>query len=50
MKPQSRTRKDDDYGHFYGTGITECRGVGKMWFNSKQHGMVTIFSTQAANS
>lgn len=50
MKPQSRTRKDDDYGHFYGTGITECRGVGKMFFNSKQHGMVTIFSTQAANS
>jgi hypothetical protein len=50
MKPQSRTRKDDDYGHFYGTGITESRGVGKMFFNSKQHGMVTIFSTQAANS
>jgi hypothetical protein len=50
MKPQSRKRTDDDYGHFYGMGITECRGVGKNFFNSKQHGVVTIFSTAAANT
>jgi hypothetical protein len=47
MKPQSRVLKEDDYGHFYGTGITECRGTAKNFFNSKQHGLVTVFSTAA---
>lgn len=47
MKPQSRSKKEDDYGHFTGLGITECRGTAKNFFNSKQHGLVTVFSTAA---
>lgn len=44
-KPTSRSKKEDDYGHFTGLGITECRGTAKNFFNSKQHGVVTVFST-----
>jgi hypothetical protein len=47
MKPQSRVGKEDDYGHFSKLAITECRGVSKNFFNGKQHGVVTVFSSAA---
>lgn len=50
LKPQSRRAKEDDYGHFTKLGITECRGVAKMFYNGKQHGVVNVFSTTAPNA
>lgn len=47
--PQSTTRKEDDYGFIKGVGTEECRGVEKMFFNDKQHGVVTVFTAGVAD-
>lgn len=44
QKPVSRSKKDD-YDFFTGLAIQECRGVKKLVFNGKQHGLVTVFTT-----
>lgn len=46
QKPKSISQKDD-YDFFTGLGIQEARGVKKLKFNGKQHGVVTVFSTAA---
>jgi hypothetical protein len=46
QKPTTRSKKDD-YDFFTGLAIQECRGTKKMFFDGKQHGLVTVFSTAA---
>jgi hypothetical protein len=46
-RPTSRKRGEDDYGHLTGLGISEIRGVKKMVYNGKQHGLVTVFCAAA---
>lgn len=46
QKPTSRSKKDD-YDFFTGLAIQECRGTKKLFFNGKQHGLVTVFTTAA---
>jgi hypothetical protein len=46
QKPTSRSKKDD-YDFFTGLAIQEARGTKKLFFNGKQHGLVTVFSTAA---
>lgn len=43
QEPQSRVKKEDDYGFFYGVNSEECRGVSKLIYNGVQHGMVTYW-------
>ena len=50
MRPQSRTAAETDYGHFAKMGVTECRGVAKTFFDGKQHGVVSVYSTAAPNA
>ncbi len=40
---QFKRRKEDDYEHQNGVGITAKHDIKKMFFNNKQHGMVTCF-------
>lgn len=49
MEPQVRT-DSRDYGHFKGVAITEARGVNKLVYNSKDHGLVTGFVAAAADA
>lgn len=50
QEPTPRTDRDKDYGFRPGVAIEELRGVKKMVFNGKQHGMVTAFFAAAADS
>jgi len=36
-------RKEDDYGHLNGVGITAKHDIKKLFYNNKQHGMITSF-------
>lgn len=49
QEPRSTTDVRD-YGFYRGVGIEEARGVSKMVFNAKDHGMVTGFFAAAADS
>lgn len=49
QEPRSTT-DTFDYGFAKGVGIEEARGVSKMIFNDKDHGMVTGFVATAADS
>jgi N4-gp56 family major capsid protein len=46
QRPTSRSKKDD-YDFFTGLAIQECRGTKKTWYNGKQYGLVTVFTTAA---
>ena len=48
-EPSVRT-EDRDYGHFKGVAITEARGVNKLTFNGKDHGVCTGFVASAADA
>ncbi len=50
QEPAPKTDSTKDYGFRPGVAIEELRGVKKMAFNSKQHGMVTAFFAAAADS
>jgi N4-gp56 family major capsid protein len=41
---------EDDYGNIKGVGIKEIRGVQKLFFNDKQHGMLTLYTAAVADS
>lgn len=43
-------RKEDDYQHQSGVGIAAKHDIKKVFFNDKQHGMVTVFMSAAADS
>lgn len=40
----------DDYGNLKGVGIREIRGVQKLFFNSVQHGMLTLYTSGVADT
>jgi hypothetical protein len=41
--PAFKRRKEDDYEHQNGVGISMKHDIKKMFYNGKQHGMVTVF-------
>lgn len=43
--PTPTRRKEDDYGFVYGYGIEEFRDVKKIFYNEKQHGVVTVYTS-----
>lgn len=45
-----RRRKEDDYGHQFGVGVTMKHDIKKIFYNSKQHGMITSFHSATADS
>lgn len=50
QEPSPKTDSTKDYGFRPGVAIEELRGVKKLAFNGKQHGMVTAFFAAAADS
>lgn len=47
--PEFKRRKEDDYEHQNGVGISMKHDIKKMFYNNKQHGMVTAFYSAAAD-
>ena len=47
--PSFKRRKEDDYEHLSGVGITCKSDVKKTFFNGKQHGMVTCYHYSAGD-
>lgn len=45
-----KRRKEDDYEHQNGVGITMKHDIKKTFYNNKQHGMITSFHSAAADS
>jgi hypothetical protein len=43
-------KKEDDYGHFQGIGFSAFHQFQKFFFDNKQHGVVTIFSSAAGDA
>lgn len=48
--PEFSRRKEDDYGHQNGVGVTLKHQIKKSYFNNKQHGMVTVFYSAAVDA
>jgi hypothetical protein len=46
--PSFKRRKEDDYEHQNGVGITMKHDIKKTFYNAKQHGMVTSFHSSTA--
>lgn len=44
-----KRRKEDDYEHLAGVGIAAKHDIKKVFYNNKQHGMVTTFVAAAAD-
>lgn len=44
-----KRRKEDDYEHQAGVGITAKHDIKKIFYNNKQHGVVTVFVNAAAD-
>lgn len=45
-----KKRKEDDYEHLAGVGITAKHDIKKLFYNSKQHGMLTSFHSASLDS
>lgn len=43
-------RKEDDYGHMAGVGISAKHDIKKAFYNGKQHGMITHFHSAATDA
>ena len=43
-------RKEDDYGHLNGVAVTAKHDIKKIFFNGKQHGMITHFHSAAIDT
>ena len=43
-------RKDDDYEHLNGVGIAAKHDIKKLFYNNKQHGLVTSFHSSTGDS
>jgi hypothetical protein len=43
-------RKEDDYGHLNGVGVSMKHDIKKTFYNGKQHGMLTSFHSAAADA
>lgn len=47
--PSFKRRKEDDYEHQNGVGITMKHDIKKIFYNNKQHGMVTSFHSSTGD-
>lgn len=45
-----KRRKEDDYEHLNGVGVSMKHDIKKIFYNNKQHGIVTSFHSAAADS
>jgi hypothetical protein len=45
-----KVRKEDDYDHLNGVGISAKHDIKKLFYNNKQHGVFTNFHSAAADS
>jgi len=45
-----KRRKEDDYEHLSGVGISAKHDIKKLFYNNKQHGMLTTFHSAAVDS
>lgn len=50
QEPKVTQKTETDYGFVQGRGIEECRGVEKLVFNGKDHGVVTGFFSSVADA
>lgn len=48
--PSFKRRKEDDYEHLNGVGLTMKHDIKKIFYNNKQHGMITAFFSAALDS
>jgi hypothetical protein len=48
--PAFKRRKEDDYEHQNGVGISLKHDIRKTFYNNKQHGMVTVFHSAAIDA
>lgn len=48
--PSFKRRKEDDYEHQNGVGIALKHDISKMFYNNKQHGMITMFHAAAVDA
>lgn len=48
--PAYKRRKEDDYGHQSGVGLSMKHDLKKTFYNAKQHGMITHFTSAAADA
>ncbi len=48
--PSFKRRKEDDYEHQNGVGLTMKHDIKKTFYNNKQHGMITSFFSAARDS
>jgi hypothetical protein len=48
--PKFSRRKEDDYEHQNGVGLSMKHDIKKCFYNAKQHGMVTSFHSAAADA
>lgn len=48
--PSFKRRKEDDYEHLAGVGVSFKHDVKKVFYNNKQHGMLTCFHSSVADS
>lgn len=49
-RPRTNEKEDKDYGFVRGLGITMKHDIKKMFYNAKQHGVVTVFVSGAADA
>lgn len=45
-----KRRKEDDYEHLAGVGVSMKHDIKKIHYNTKQHGMLTVFYSAAADA
>lgn len=48
--PSFKRRKEDDYEHLNGVGLSMKHDIKKTFYNNKQHGMLTMFFAAAVDS
>lgn len=48
--PSFKRRKEDDYEHQNGVGITMKHDIKKLFYNNKQHGMITSFHSASTDA
>lgn len=48
--PTFKRRKEDDYEHLAGVGVSMKHDIKKTFYNNKQHGMVTVFYSAAIDA
>lgn len=50
QEPKMTRKKEDDYDFVQGRGIEECRGIEKLRYNDKDHGLLTGYFSAVADA